>query len=261
MTPVPTPTLVIPARFSGPPGSGNGGWVAGALAAHVPGALAGRAVAVRLSAPPPLETVLDVVPLDGADPGSGVRLLHGEVVAATAAPADLPPAGFPDPDDAPDTFVPVDVARAAAAGYPGPGEHPFPTCFTCSPDHPTGLRLTPARPAGGAPGTTATPWLPDASSDAGDGRTDLATVWAALDCPGIWTLDLAGRVFLLGTMTAAVARRPGVGEQCVVAGTVRAERARTTLTTTTLFTADGEPLARTAQVWVEVDPARIAPAG
>jgi len=55
-------TLRVPARFRGPPSSGNGGWTSGALAE----ASGFDPVTVRLLAPPPLDTPLDLVPVDGS---------------------------------------------------------------------------------------------------------------------------------------------------------------------------------------------------
>jgi hypothetical protein len=49
-------TMTIARRFRGPPNSGNGGYVCGMLARHIPGA-----AEVALRAPPPLETELSVV--------------------------------------------------------------------------------------------------------------------------------------------------------------------------------------------------------
>ena len=242
-------SLVVPARFTGPPSSGNGGWVAGALAALLPAA---AAVTVRLSAPPPLDVPLDVVP-DGA----GLRLESDGTLVATATPAD---AAAADPYDTGDAFVDLDVARAAGASYPDGDAHPFPSCVVCSPVHPDGLRLRPWRPAGGPAGVAATPWTPDASLGDDDGLATTAAVWAALDCPGGWAVGLGGRVMLLGTVTGTVARRPAVGEECVVAGTARGGAGRKEHSTTTLFAADGERLAWCAQVWIAVDIAVEVPA-
>lgn len=246
--------LVVPARFTGPPTSGNGGWVAGALAARLPEA---RAVTVRLSSPPPLDVPLAVSAADGPDGAPGVRAERDGVLVGAAWSAA---ASLAAPYDPPDVFVPFEDAVAAASGYPGALAHPFPSCFVCSPVHPSGLRLTPARPPGGRPGVTATPWVPDASLDAGDGCASTAAVWAALDCPGGWAQDIADRLMVLGTATGAVARRPRTGEECIVVGTARGGTGRKALATTTLFAADGERLAWTAQVWITVDPAALVPA-
>jgi len=247
-------TLVVPARFRGPASSGNGGWVAGALAVHLPDA---AAVRVRLSSPPPLDVALDVEPAPGDGPAGGVRLVHHGLVVARACPASPADAA---PSAAPDPFVTAGDAARAAARYPGAGDHPFPSCFVCSPVRSDGLRLAPGPVPGGAAGRTAASWTPDASLDRGDGLVDDATVWAALDCPGGWTVDIVGRPMVLGTMTALVARRPAVGEPCVVSGTARDAHGRRVSTTTTLWSAQGERLASAASVWVVVDPATVVPA-
>lgn len=248
------PSLVVPRRFNGPPASGNGGWSAGALAALLlPPDDAATPVSVRLHRPPPLETAMDVE-VSGV-PGSraavaraagGVVLTAGEV-GADALPAPLPP-------------VDAETAAAAAARYRGRREHPFPTCFTCGPQRAPGdgLRLE--------PGTllfrddvTACVWTPDASLDAGDGAVASPVVWAALDCPGGWSVDLVGRPMVLGSITAAVTRRPRVGEPCVVVGAALGASGRKTLTAATLYGSDGAVLARAGHVWIAVDPAAFAP--
>src|SRR5580692_8740902 len=91
-----TDSLVIPARFCGPPGSGNGGYVCGSVASYLDGP-----VTVTLRRPPPLETAL-AVERDG-----GVRVLDGSTLIAEAAGA---------PIGAPLTIPgPVGMAEALAA--------------------------------------------------------------------------------------------------------------------------------------------------
>ena len=46
--------IIIDKRFCGPPNSGNGGYVCGRLARHIPGG-----AEVTLRAPPPLDKSLD----------------------------------------------------------------------------------------------------------------------------------------------------------------------------------------------------------
>ena len=115
----PVATLVIDGRFRGPARSGNGGYSAGALAA-----LAGEltdgawpATSVRLRLPPPLDVPMDVL----REGDAIVATYDGEVVAQAAA----------GPEPTPVAPVPVEVARAAEASYPGLDTHPFPTCFAC----------------------------------------------------------------------------------------------------------------------------------
>ena len=66
--------LVISSRFCGPPDVGNGGYVCGRVAAHVPGA-----VSVRLKVRTPLATELRI---EGGE--SKARLMHGPDVIAEA---------------------------------------------------------------------------------------------------------------------------------------------------------------------------------
>jgi len=57
-----TDSLIIPARFCGPPGTGNGGYVCGRIAGYIDGP-----VTVTLRRPPPLATPLT---LERCDVGS-----------------------------------------------------------------------------------------------------------------------------------------------------------------------------------------------
>ena len=231
-------TLVIPARYNGPPSSANGGWSAGSLATLLDGA---ACVTVRLRRPPPLETRLDVTVTDGsataALPDGG-----GVVLEATATEAAEHPGLAAVPR------VGEGEAAAAASAYRGARDHPFPTCFTCGPERPPGdgLHLTPGI-LPDRPTDTACVWTPVAPAD-------VPTVWAALDCPGGWSVDLAGRPMVLGTMTAVVHRIPDVGERCVVMGRQLDHVGRKAHTTTTLWSGD-DVLAQATATWIAVDPA------
>ena len=78
-----TDSLVIAPRFCGPPGSGNGGYVCGRIAAYVDGP-----VTVTLRRPPPLATPMSV----GRDDESSVRIHHGRTLIAEAASSPGSPA-------------------------------------------------------------------------------------------------------------------------------------------------------------------------
>ncbi len=241
------PRLVVDRRFHGPPGSANGGYFAGRVA-QLAGTLTGAAVPfqVTLRKPPPLETPLRVVPA-----GEGrVEIRHGDQLVAEAEPATLDVAPVP-----PVTFA---EAETAAKGYAGFTAHPFPGCFTCGPERAAGdgLRIFPG-PLGDRPDTTACPWVPDPSLSE-DGRTVLPEfVWAALDCPGGWTVDLGGRPMVLGRITAQMDALPTVGDQCVVLGRLLGQEGRKAFSVTTLYDGAGRELARARAVWITVDPARI----
>ena len=214
------PTLTIPARFTGPPDSANGGVTCGLLAQ------ATGLDEVTLRKPPPLETPMTVA--DGA-------LYDGDSLVATAAAAAValePPAP-----------VSVAEAREATTRYGGLAEHPCPTCFVCGPDRADGLRLF-AGPV--AEGVAAAPWVPV--------ERDPVMVWAALDCPGGWSLDLPGRPMVLGRMALRLDQLPEPGAEHVVMGWRVSLEGRKALTGSALFTAGGEVLAVAQQTWIAVSP-------
>lgn len=209
----------IPARFNGPPGSGNGGYCAGAFAG-------GAAGEVTLRLPPPLDTPLSIV--DGQ-----VRAPSGDVVAQVepvgALTVVVPPVGYPE-------------AVAAASRYAGFVGHPFPTCYVCGPERGDGLRIFPGRLDDG---TTAAPWTVPADVTG-------ATVWAALDCPGGWAVIGAGRPYVLGRIAVEIHRMPVPGEVCVVRGALAGGEGRKALVHTTLYGSDGAELARGRATWISV---------
>lgn len=245
--------LLVPARFCGPPSSGNGGWTAGALAGLLDhGTTADHATAwptiqVTLRRPPPLDTPLPVT--------DGVAVDGGSVVAA---------AEVVDRAVVPVAAVAPDEAERAAAAYAGLVSHPFPTCFACGTARDDGLRIFPGRVDDGVDGRVrvAAPWTPDPSV-AEDWhayvddrrRASLAATWAALDCVGGWAGDLAERLMVLGRMTARIDGLPILGVPHVVMGGARGSDGRKTFTASTLYDADGRVVAVAEHVWFAVDPA------
>lgn len=230
-------SMVVPARFAGPPGSANGGWVAGRLAGL--SRLTG-AVQVTLRHPPPLEVDLDVRTADGRTTLGFGGAEIAEAVAGALAGQLVDPV---DPDTAEDVM----------ARYAGWTSHPFPGCFACGTDRPApdGLGLRPGRLLD-RPDTVATSWLPDASLADVDGRLPPHLVWAALDCPGGWSSDLVGRPMVLGRMTAQVDATPRAGEPCVVVGQHLADDGRKTYTASTAYDSDGRVLGRAEATWIAV---------
>jgi len=185
---------------------------------------------VTLRKPPPLDT-----PLAVADTGYGIQVTGpaGEVIA-TARRRETDIAAVPR--------VPADEARAAAQRYPGHGKHHFPTCFVCGPQHEDGLRIFPGR--------------------VGEGRTaamfdtppeiDVPMVWAALDCPGGWTVIEGDRPRVLGRIAAVVDELPKPGDECVVVGQVISREGRKALVRTSLYGPDGDLLARAEATWIKL---------
>lgn len=237
--------LTIPRRYCGPPESGNGGWVSGAVAEHVPTTPDRPAVAVRLASPPPLDRPLAVVPEDVPDGPPTVRLLDdGHLVATASAAPDLVDVVAPPVD--------LDVARAAEARFEGLVDHPFPTCFACGTarDPDDALCLRPG-PLDDGTGRYAATWVPR--------EVAVPLVWASLDCPGGWSAGIAGRPMVLGTMTARVHSLPEPGEVHVVIAWQRGSEGRKHHSGTALYSPDGRVLARAKATWIAVDPTSVRP--
>lgn len=252
----------VPARFSGPVGTGNGGIVSALVAAP----LVGPAEAT-LRRPVPLGAALDrrlVAPdrvelrLEGGrgadDHDAGVT---DDALLAEAVPLarELRP---PDP-------VPLAVARTATTRYPWRHEHAFATCFTCGIDRAEGdgLRIH-CGPVGD--GRFAAPWVPDASlvdppGDRPEGPVhasgapvDVAFVWAALDCPTaipVLTAVDSGPA-LLGRLAVRVEALPRVGHTVVVVSEGRGHEGRKRHGAAALYTVEGELLATSEATWVEL---------
>ncbi|HWI43612.1 MAG TPA: hypothetical protein VNS81_08310 [Nocardioides sp.] len=230
------PTLAVPRRFNGPPRSGNGGWVCGALAATLAGEGLGRPVTVTLRMPPPLE-----VPLEVAASERGAVLSHeGRTVAEAVEGATTP-----------DPVAPVTPAeaRAAEASYAGLRHHPFPGCFVCGTGREPGdgLRIFPGKVADGRVAAT---WTPTEST--------VPIAWAATDCPSAWATDLEERPLVVGRMTVQVHRLPRVDEPHVVVGEVRGTEGRKTFTAATLYGPGDEVVAAAEHIWFAIDPEDFA---
>jgi hypothetical protein len=232
------PDLLVPARFCGPPSSGNGGWTAGALAA-LTAAEPARGITVSLLAPPPLDTAMPVETIDGVTTATrdGAPVARAEAAAAEPAVAIEP--------------VSATEARTAEASYAGLRAHPFPTCFACGTARPDGLRIFPGRVAdqNGRARVAAT-WTPD--------DADVATAWAALDCVGGWAGDLEERLMVLARMTAWVDALPTPGVEHVVLGLGLGSEGRKTHTASALVDPDGRTVGRAEHLWVAVDPSLFA---
>ncbi|MET8529659.1 hypothetical protein [Micromonospora sp. NPDC005172] len=210
----------IESRYNGPTGSGNGGWSAGLFAAAAgPGP-----VEVTLRRPPPLETTLTLVDGEVRDPS-------GELVAEVR-PTDVVDAVVPPVD--------AETAAEAATRYPGFAAHPYPGCFVCGPRRDDGLRIFPGRLQDGR---TAAPFrVPEEVGD--------ATVWAALDCPGGWTVLASDRPYLLGRIAAVVTARPAPGDECVVTGALIGVDGRKALVHTSLYGPGGALLGAARATWI-----------
>ncbi len=238
--------LIVPARFNGPPSSANGGYFAGRLAAHLL-ARSGEggpptAVLVTLRKPPPLEEPMNLV---RSNAGETVVARIGGILIAEAEPFS---GGFDEVES-----VSFEDARKAAEYYGGLVEHPFPSCFTCGVARPEsdGLGLRPG-PLPNREGVTAASWQPAGSLADSAGEVRPEFVWAALDCPGGWTVDLVGRPMVLGRMGGQVLARPEAGEPCVIMGRLDGREGRKAFTSTTAYGTGGRVLGHARAVWIEV---------
>ena len=161
------------------------------------------AVRVRLSAPPPLETPLTVTATSARPrrPPATRRDRGATTLDDAEAPAAIPPVTRSRgrrPSGRPSATPASPTTRSPSAS---PAARPAPT--VC------GLRPGPVQDGSGE--RVAAVWRPDVSLVDADGLVRLPVVWAALDCPGGWSVDIAGRPMVLGTMTAWVHERPRPG--------------------------------------------------
>jgi len=239
--------ILIPARFNGPADSANGGVTAGLLGGLLGGdEIEQRAVEVTLRRPPPLQVELRVDRVElatgPAGPAGALRLFDEDRLIAEAVIVEddivpVPPVGQ------------VDAARAAAR-YDGFADHPFPTCYVCGTERAgrDGLELFAGRVATGPDDDgVATPWRAGRDLDLG-----AVLVWAALDCPGGWSIGLSGRRAVLGRMRAKVSSLPEPGEACVVVGRRDGWQGRKALASTSAYGQDGRLLGVAAQTWIEL---------
>lgn len=232
--------LTVAPRFCGPPGSANGGYIAGLFAQHAP-----QTVRVRLHLPPPLGALLEIAHRDGGR----LELLHDTRVVASAEPARLELA-VPAP---PDYLAALEASRH----YAGFSAHAFPNCFVCGPERARGdgLRIFAGPLATGAgataPEMVAAPWVPDVALGLDDHKVRPEFMWAALDCPGYFAARSDHVPMLLGEFTAHVDRRVHVDEPCVIVGWRVSVAGRKYEVGTALFDEDGELCAKARAVWIE----------
>ncbi|NUU22517.1 MAG: hypothetical protein HOV68_13530 [Streptomycetaceae bacterium] len=239
--------ITVDSRFNGPPTSGNGGYVAGLLAARAPGGPA----TVTLRQPPPLDRELKVGREDAAE-GTRFGLYDADVLLAEAVPFDAAAAAAFEPVE-PVPFAVAEESSAAFFAGRDAARNPYPTCFVCGTQRAEGdgLRLFPGL-LPQRPDTTACPWVPDASLAGPDGtRVRPEFVWAALDCPGGWTaLGTAVPMVVLGRMTTRIDALPDVGDRCVLMGRLLGQEGRKVHTATTLYDGDGRVAAHADAVWI-----------
>ncbi len=241
--------IIIDRRYRGPPNSGNGGYVCGRLARHIPGD-----AEVTLRVPPPLDKPLDVA---ATDDGSW-ELRDGATVIATGRPARLELARL--------ETASIDEACAAELLTPvKPHEHLLPTCFVCGPARAPGdgLRIFAGplvRQSRKASAVLAATWTPDPTLAAEDGFVAPEFLWSALDCPTGYAsaLDRQSGSFdrmpiLLGRMSARIEARPRPGERCVITAWEAGRDGRKRVAEAAAHGEAGTLLAVARATWIAVD--------
>jgi hypothetical protein len=226
-------TLSLERRFRGPNQSGNGGYVCGRIAKHVPGT-----ATVRLAIPPPLDTPLHIDVSDGV-----ARLMSATTLVGEGRPAQL--------DIEAPAPVSIEAAREASKHYHGFEHHTFPECFVCGPHRQVGDGLRVFAGAVTGRDVVAAPWTVDASLGSPVASEFL---WAALDCPSgfaLWS-PREGTTVVLGQLTASIYGQVTPGESCVAMGWPLQVEGRKRFAGSAIYSSVGKLVALARAVWIEV---------
>lgn len=226
--------IVIPGRFNGPPTSGHGGYVAGAIADAL-----GETVEVTLRRPPPLDHPLQVVETE-----SGAWELRDgdetvcEVCACPPLECDIPQAP-----------TLAEAGDAVVNGSPF-DNNPWNGCFVCGHGRAPGdgLRIFAGKLADGR--GTAAPWTPDPGTGDENGAVRPEFIWSALDCPGGAAVAPEGRQVLLGRYRVRQIAAVRCGEPHVVMGWRIDGEGRKWRAGTAIYDAQGDVKAFAEALWI-----------
>lgn len=222
---------MVPARFNGPPGSANGGYMCGSVAQYLSGPCA-----VRIHRPPLLDRPFGVE----ARPDR-VDVRDGDLLIAHAAPCSPLAAPPPAPTMA--------AAQAARHRYAGVEDHDYARCFVCGKLRDDGLHIF-AGPVEDD-SLVACDWVPDSEFWRDDGTIDPVIVWAALDCPSFFGLRVPlDRLYLLGEMRAVLHHAVPGRTPLIVYAWSRGIEGRKLLAASALATPEGRVVAQAEHVWI-----------
>lgn len=236
-------TITIPARFNGPPDSGNGGYSAGTIARCLDGA-----AEITLRAPVPLDTPLDV--LRTAD--DAVRVTHGETLVAEGCSVPDFELGVPAPVSHAD-------ARAASERYRAPADGPFSRCFVCGRAREDAFGVF----AGAVEGrdVVASPWTPEDWTADEDGRVRSEFLWSVLDCPTYFALygqDDELPMSVLGRIAARVDGTATAGSEHVVISWPLGREGRKHRAGSAVISPGGAPIAVAEVTMIHLAPTQAA---
>ncbi len=226
-------TLTVARRFNGPPGSGNGGYVAGLLG----GRFAGPAE-VTLRAPIPLEKPLVMV-----KDGSVLALRDGETLVADAV---AKPLSLEVP--APPSFA---LAEALATKGGSGSDSAYQVCLVCGRARAPGdgLRVY-CSATGSADGLQAGAWVPHPAFADAKGLIRPEFLWGALDCPGGSAVCTDGSEALTGRMHAVADADLPAGENCIVLAWPLGMEGRKRYSGTAVIDSQGRVRAKAFSTWI-----------
>lgn len=228
--------VTVSHRFRGPPGCGNGGYVAGLIAEWIEGP-----ASISLLAPTPLD-----VPLHRRREGGEVTLADNDRIYARGKALDtMPDLRVPPPPS-------DEEIEAAAQNYPDGDRHPVPGCFVCGVARDPGdaMCLTPGESP--ARDTAVAQWLTPSDFTDEHGHVAERLVWAALDCPSYFGLGPPWRRLLLARIEGRIERPVIPGERLRVTGWEVDREGRKFHCATALHDDDGALVASARALWVEV---------
>lgn len=228
-------TATIPAQFNGPPGSGNGGYAAGAFAEFLEGA-----AEVTLRSPPPLGQPMQVVRKE-----NGLVVRDGETLVGEVRPCTL----SLDVPDCPD----AGAVRTAVRRFVEFKKDDFHRCFVGGAERALGDGLCLRTGTIDGSEVVATKWIPHENFAGTNGLIPQRILWSALDCPGVWSIIRdTGVVMHLGRLTAVVDIDVVAGTPCTVIGWPMGRDGRKAYAGTAIYDANDSIRGQAKSVWIDI---------